>query len=51
VWKVAGNGRRRLRLGELPCRLGQPGAYHPGPPTAEEDPLYLLRNDTDPSAA
>lgn len=46
VWKVAGNGRRRLRLAELPCRLGQPGAYHPGPPTVEEDPLYLLRDDT-----
>jgi hypothetical protein len=49
VWKVAGNGRRRLRLAELPCRLGQPGAYHPGPPTAEDDPLYLLRDDADTS--
>ena len=50
VWKLAGNGRRRLRLAELPCRLGQPGGYHPGPPTAEEDPLYLLRDDTETSA-
>jgi hypothetical protein len=42
VWKVAGNGRRRLRLAEMPCRIGQPGAYHPGPPTPEQDPLHLL---------
>jgi hypothetical protein len=46
VWRVAGNGRRRLRLAELPCQLGEPGAYHPGPPTAEQDPLYLLLDDT-----
>ncbi|MET8149123.1 replication-relaxation family protein [Actinoplanes sp. NPDC049668] len=42
VWKVAGNGRRRLRLAELPGRLGKPGPYHPGPATAEQDPLHLL---------
>lgn len=42
VWKLAGNGRRRLRLADLPCRIGQPGAYHPGPPTPEQDPLQLL---------
>jgi len=46
VWRVAGNGRRRLRLAELPCQLGEPGAYHPGPPAPEQDPLYLLRDDT-----
>ena len=51
VWKVAGNGRRRLRLAELPCRLGQAGGYNPGPPTPEQDPLYLLRDDIDPMAA
>jgi hypothetical protein len=47
VWRVVGNGRRRLRLGELPDRLTAGGAYHPGPPTPDEDPLYLLRDDTD----
>lgn len=47
VWMPAGNGRRRLRLAELPCRIGEPSAYHPGPPTPEQDPLYLLRDDTD----
>jgi hypothetical protein len=46
VWKVAGNGRRRLRLAELPCQWGEAGAYHPGPPTPEQDPLYLLRDDS-----
>jgi hypothetical protein len=51
VWKVAGNGRRRLRLAELPCRWGEAGGYNPGPPTPEQDPLYLLRDDIDPSAA
>ncbi|GAA0911492.1 replication-relaxation family protein [Virgisporangium aurantiacum] len=49
MWKVAGNGRRRVRLSELPCRWGETGGYNPGPPTPEQDPLYLLRDDTDPS--
>ena len=43
VWKVAGNGRRRLHLAELPSHPGQPGPYHPGPPTPEQDPLHLLQ--------
>jgi hypothetical protein len=51
VWKVAGNGRRRLRLAELPCRWGEAGGYHPGPPTPEQDPLYLLRDNGDPAPA
>jgi hypothetical protein len=47
VWKVAGNGRRRLALAELPSHPGQPGPYHPGPPTVEQDPLYRLLADAD----
>ena len=42
IWKVAGNGRSRYRLAALPSRPGRPGAYHPGPPTPEQDPLFLL---------
>jgi Replication-relaxation len=45
VWKVVGNGRRRLPLAELPGPVGAGGAYHPGPPAPNEDPLYLLRDD------
>ena len=45
VWRLVGNGRRRLRLSELPCQMGQPGAYHPGPPTPTDDPLYHLHTD------
>jgi hypothetical protein len=37
-----GNGRRRHRLAELPADIGAPGPFHPGPPTIEQDPLYLL---------
>jgi hypothetical protein len=44
VWKLAGNGRRRLTLAELPGRVGEAGPYHPGPATPEQDPLYLLRH-------
>jgi hypothetical protein len=47
VWHLVGNGRRRLRLAELPDRLTEGGAYHPGAPTPNEDPLYLLRDDPD----
>lgn len=42
VWKIAGNGRSRHRLIELPHHLGEPGPYHPGPPTPDQDPLYRL---------
>ncbi len=52
VWRMVGNGRRRLRLAELPGPVGPTGlAYHPGPPQPQEDPLYLLRDDTDPAPA
>ncbi|MEU7874285.1 replication-relaxation family protein [Dactylosporangium sp. NPDC049140] len=50
VWRVVGNGRRRLRLAELPGRPGPEGPFHPGPPEPDEDPLYLLRGDTPPTA-
>jgi hypothetical protein len=43
IWKVAGNGRKRQHLIELPARAGRAGPYHPGPPTAVDDPLHLLR--------
>lgn len=45
VWRLVGNGRRRLRLSELPCQMGQAGAYHPGPPAPTDDPLYHLHAD------
>jgi hypothetical protein len=46
---VAGNGRRRLRLAQLPGTVRPAGlAYHPGLPVPEEDPLYLLRDDAEP---
>ncbi len=43
VWRLAGNGRRRLRLAELPYHPGRPGPYHPEPVTEQDDPLRLLR--------
>ena len=42
IWKLAGNGRRRYVLHELPSHPGRPGPYHPGPPRLEDDPLQLL---------
>ncbi len=43
VWKIAGNGRSRHRLGALPAHHGKPGTpYHPGPPTPDQDPLHGL---------
>jgi hypothetical protein len=44
IWRLAGNGRHRLRLAELPSAPGTSGAYNPGPPTAADDPLRLLRD-------
>ncbi|WP_433304260.1 replication-relaxation family protein [Actinoplanes sp. CA-030573] len=42
VWTVVGRDQRQP-LAELPGALGEPGgAYHPGPPQPQEDPLYLL---------
>ncbi|GAA0475682.1 hypothetical protein Aca07nite_84650 [Actinoplanes capillaceus] len=42
IWRLVGNGRRRHRLTDLPADLGTAGGFHPGPPTPEQDPLYLL---------
>lgn len=42
VWKISGNGRPRHRLADLPHRPGEPGPYHPGPPTPDQDPLHQL---------
>ena len=42
VWRLAGNGRRRHRLADIPSHPGRPGPYHPGPPTPDDDPLCLL---------
>jgi Replication-relaxation len=57
VWHVIGNGRRRLRLAELPGPVGTgddagdaAAAKRPGPPTPDEDPLYLLHADAHPAA-
>lgn len=46
IWRVAGNGHRRLRLAELPADTDPAGPYHPGPATDEQDPLALLRLTT-----
>lgn len=51
VWALVGAGQSRLRLADLPGPVGAGGPYHPGPPSDEEDPLYLLRDDTDPASA
>jgi Replication-relaxation len=53
VWHVVGNGRRRLRLSELPGPVGTDGgdaaaARRPGRPAPDEDPLYLLHSDAYP---
>jgi hypothetical protein len=39
VWRLAGNGRHRLRLAELPSSHGQAGSLNPGRPEPEHDPL------------
>jgi len=43
IWRVVGNGRRRHRLIDLPSDTGTPGPFHPGPPSAQDDPLHLIR--------
>jgi hypothetical protein len=43
VWKVAGNGRRRHRLGDLPSQPGESTLYPLRAPTPQQDPLFLLR--------
>jgi len=45
VWRLAGNGRHRLHLADLPSDHGQPGPYAPGEPTADQDPLHPLTGD------
>jgi hypothetical protein len=42
VWRLAGNGRHRLPLAELPSSHGQSGSLSPGAPEPEHDPLRLL---------
>jgi hypothetical protein len=42
VWRLAGNGRHRLPLAEIPTSHGQPGSLNPGPPQPDQDPLRLL---------
>jgi hypothetical protein len=42
IWKIAGNGRCRHRLADLPSHHGVAAAYRPGPPVPADDPLYLL---------
>jgi hypothetical protein len=46
VWRLAGNGRRRMRLAELPNQPGRPGPYNPGPATPDQHPLRLLPQQT-----
>jgi hypothetical protein len=43
VWRLAGNGRHRLALIDLPGGHGQPGPLNPGPPSPAEHPLRHLR--------
>jgi hypothetical protein len=50
VWTLVGPPSRRLALAQLPARHGQPGPLAPGPPTAEQDPLYELRQQPTPEA-
>ncbi|MBI1758142.1 MAG: replication-relaxation family protein [Actinobacteria bacterium] len=42
VWRIAGNGRHRLRLADLPAGHGHPSPLNPGPPEPDHDPLWLL---------
>jgi hypothetical protein len=40
VWRIAGNGRDRLALADLPSNPDGSGAFPVGSPPAEDDPLY-----------
>jgi hypothetical protein len=42
VWRLAGNGRHRLTLADVPSSHGQPGPLNPGPARPEDHPLRLL---------
>ncbi|SCL25753.1 Replication-relaxation [Micromonospora rhizosphaerae] len=39
VWRLAGNGRHRLTLADLPSSHGQPGPLAPGPAQPADHPL------------
>ncbi|GAA0403894.1 hypothetical protein GCM10009541_53840 [Micromonospora gifhornensis] len=41
VWRLAGNGRHRLTLADLPSNHGHPGPLTPGPPHPDDHPLRL----------
>ncbi|WP_204013148.1 replication-relaxation family protein [Virgisporangium aurantiacum] len=53
VWTVAGSGPGRVRLVDLASVAGSGtgtvGPLNPGPPTPDEDPLYLLRPADEPA--
>ncbi|WP_410814838.1 replication-relaxation family protein [Micromonospora sp. 067-2] len=42
VWRLAGDGRHRLALTDLPSSHGQPGPLTPGPPRPGDHPLRLI---------
>ncbi|WP_349876326.1 replication-relaxation family protein [Micromonospora sp. HUAS YX12] len=42
VWRLAGNGRHRLTLADLPSSHGQPGPLAPGPARRADHPLRLV---------
>ncbi|MEH1166442.1 replication-relaxation family protein [Micromonospora sp. CPCC 205539] len=42
VWRMAGNGRHRLTLADLPSSHGQPGPFTPGPARPDDHPLRLV---------
>jgi hypothetical protein len=41
VWRIAGNGRHRLTLADLPANPDGTGAFPVGSPPPEDDPLHL----------
>jgi hypothetical protein len=45
VWTVVGAGSDRVSLADLPVATGTAGTFDPGPPTADQDPLYLLEHE------
>jgi hypothetical protein len=47
IWKIAGNGRRRHRLSDLPADDGPAGPYRPGPPLPEQNPLWRMLGPAD----
>ncbi|GAA3782729.1 hypothetical protein GCM10022225_83780 [Plantactinospora mayteni] len=47
VWRLAGNGRHRLTLADLPSSHGQPGPLTPGPTHPDDHPLRLIVTERD----